>query len=511
MENNINMIEDLIERKERLQHSGGYEKIEKQHRVGKLTARERIDKLLDPNSFVETNVFVKHQCTDFGMGEKEALSDGVITGYGTIDRRLVFVFSQDFTVIGGTIGNMHAKKICDVMDLALKNGAPSIGLYDSGGARVHETIDALSGCGKMFYRNSIASGSIPQISAIMGPCAGAASYSPALTDFIFMVRDTGFMFITGPQIVKTYTGEDVTFEMLGGANVHASVSGVVDFVAESDEECLQKIRELLRFLPSNNSESLPLVETEDVSNRIDETISHIIPTARNKSYDMRDLIGRVVDNGYFFEVKADFAQNILTGFARLAGRTIGMIANQPKVLAGSLDVNSSDKTARFIRFCDAFNIPIVNFVDVPGFLPGVQQECSGIIRHGAKMLFAYSEATVPKITVIIRKAYGGAFLAMCSKDLGADQVFALPTAEIAVMGPEGSMNIIFKKEVNKIKSEKIDEYWNKFANPYFAASKGHMHDIIDPREIRPRLIGSLRMLSNKKEARPQKKHGNMPL
>lgn len=511
MENNTDMVKDLIGRKEKIKLCGGYEQIEKQHNVGKLTARERIAKLIDPNSFVETNIFVEHQCTDFGMENKEAPADGVITGYGTIGGRLVFVFSQDFTVIGGTIGDMHAKKICDVMDLALKNGAPVIGLYDSGGARVHENIDALSGCGQIFYRNSIASGSIPQISAIMGPCAGAASYSPALTDFIFMVRNTSFMFVTGPQIVKTYTGEDVNFEGLGGAGIHSSVSGVVDFVAESDEECLQKIKELLGFLPTSSLESPPLVETGDAVDRVDETISNVIPAARNKPYNMYDIIERVVDNGHLFEVKSDFAQNIITCFARLAGRTIGIIANQPKVLAGSLDVDSSDKAAKFIRFCDAFNIPIVNFVDVPGFLPGVKQEHNGIIRHGAKMLFAYSEATVPKITVIVRKAYGGAFLAMCSKDLGADQVFALPTAEIAVMGPEGAVNIIFKKGANETKSEKTDEYWNNFTNPYFAASKGHIHDIIDPREIRPRLIRSLQMLLNKKEARPQKKHGTMPL
>ncbi len=511
VENNINMIKNLIERKDDLKLCGSYKQIEKQHGAGKLTARERIDKLLDPNSFIEINMFAKHQCADFGMGNKEAPADGVITGYGMIDGRLVFVFSQDFTVIGGTIGHMHAKKICDVIDLALENRAPLIGLYDSGGARVHESIDALSGCGQIFYRNSISSGVIPQISAIMGACAGAASYSPAITDFIFMVRNSSFMFVTGPQIVKTYTGEDVSFEKLGGVDPHSKVSGVADFVAENDEACLQNIRELIGFLPSNNSETPPLVETGDDADRVDETIIDIIPAARNRSYDMHRIIERVVDNGHFLEVKADFAQNLIICFARLDGRTIGIIANQPEVLAGSLDVDSSDKAARFVRFCDAFNIPIVNFVDVPGFLPGMNQEHNGIIRHGAKMLFAYSEATVPKITIIVRKAYGGAFLAMCSKDLGADQVFALPTAEIAVMGPEGAVDIIFKNETNETKSEKIDEYHSKFSTPYFAASKGHIHDIIDPREIRPRLIRSLQMLSGKKSIMPQKKHANMPM
>ena len=487
------------------------EKVKKQHAADKLTARDRIEKLLDPNSFVETNMFAKHRCTDFGMENKELPADGVVTGYGRIDGRLVFVFSQDFTVMGGSIGEMHAKKICDVIDLALRNNAPLIGLYDSGGARVQEGIDALSGCGQIFYRNSIASGRIPQISAIMGPCAGAAAYSPALTDFIFMVKNTSYMFLTGPQIIKTYTGEDVAFEKLGGADVHNNISGVADFIAESDEECLQKIRELLGFLPSNCFEDPPLVENGNGS--VDENIIDIgiDLTNHKKPYDMHEIIKPVVDNGYFFEVKPDFAQNIIVGFSRLEGRTIGIVANQPYVLAGSLDADSSDKAARFIRFCDTFNIPIVTFVDVPGFLPGIQQEHRGVIKHGAKMLFAYSEATVPKITIIIRKAYGGAFLAMCSKDLGADQVFALPTAEIAVMGHEGAANIIFKRESEEIKKEKIDEYQNKFANPYFAASRGHIDAVIEPQEVRPRLISALQMLSNKREERPQKKHGTVLL
>ena len=500
---------NLREREEKIKLGGGEDRIKKQHSAGKLTARERIEKLLDPNSFVEINMFAEHHCIDFGMENKELPADGVVTGYGRIDGRLVFVFSQDFTVMGGSIGEMHAKKICDVIDLAVKTGAPLIGLYDSGGARVQEGIDALSGCGKIFYRNSIASGRIPQISAIMGPCAGAAAYSPALTDFIFMVKDTSYMFLTGPQVIKTYTGEDVAFEKLGGADIHNNISGVADFIAENDEECLQMVRELIGFLPSNSFEDSAFVEIGN--NSIKESISHIDLTNHRKPYDMHEIIKPVVDNGYFFEVKPNFAQNILIGFSRMGGRTIGIVANQPNVLAGSLDADCSNKAARFIRFCDTFNIPIVTFVDVPGFLPGIQQEHRGVIKHGAKMLFAYSEATVPKITIIIRKAYGGAFLAMCSKDLGADQVFALPTAEIAVMGPEGAVNIIFKRENDKIRKQKMDEYRNKFANPYFAASRGHIDAVIEPQEVRPRLISALRILSNKREEKSQKKHGIIPL
>lgn len=505
------MIRNLTGKEEKIKHDVGDERTKRQHIAGKLTARERIEKLLDPNSFVEINMFAEHRCTDFGMENKELPAEGVVTGYGRIDGRLVFVFSQDFTVMGGSIGEMHAKKICDVIDLALKNNTPLIGLYDSGGARVQEGIDALSGCGQIFYRNSIASGRIPQISAIMGPCAGAAAYSPALTDFIFMVKDTSYMFLTGPQIIKTYTGEDVAFEKLGGADIHNSISGVADFIAESDEECLQKIKELLGFLPSNCFEDSPLVENGDDS--VDEDIINvdIDLTSHRRPYDMHEIIKPVVDTGYFFEVKPNFAQNIIVGFSRLEGRTIGIVANQPYVLAGSLDTDSSNKAARFIRFCDAFNIPIVTFVDVPGFLPGIQQEHRGIIKHGAKMLFAYSEATVPKITIIVRKAYGGAFLAMCSKDLGADQVFALPNAEIAVMGPEGAVNIIFKRESEEVKKEKIDEYQNKFANPYFAASRGYIDAVIEPHEIRSRLISALGMLRDKRGEGVQKKHGIIPL
>jgi acetyl-CoA carboxylase carboxyltransferase component len=502
---------NLREREEKIKLGGGEERIKKQHSAGKLTARERIEKLLDPNSFVEVNMFVEHQCTEFDMENKEASADGVVTGYGKINRRLVFVFSQDFTVMGGSIGEMHAKKICDVIDLAVKTDAPLIGLYDSGGARVQEGIDALSGCGQIFYRNSITSGCIPQISAIMGPCAGASAYSPALTDFIFMVKNSSYMFLTGPQVIKTYTGEDVAFEKLGGADIHNNISGVADFIAENDEECLQMVRELLGFLPSNCFDGSALAETGGGS--ADESIIpvDIDLTNHRKPYDMHEIIKPVVDNGYFLEVKPNFAENILIGFSRLGGRTIGIVANQPNVLAGSLDADSSNKAARFIRFCDAFNIPIVTFVDVPGFLPGIQQEHRGVIKHGAKMLFAYSKATVPKITIIIRKAYGGAFLAMCSKDLGADQVFALPNAEIAVMGPEGAVNIIFNRENDEIRKQKINEYQNKFANPYFAASRGHIDAVIEPREMRKRLISALQMLSNKREERPGKKHGVIPL
>ncbi|MFQ5711908.1 MAG: acyl-CoA carboxylase subunit beta, partial [Candidatus Geothermarchaeales archaeon] len=419
--------------------------------------------------------------------------------------------------IGGSLGLMHARKMCHVMDMAARMGAPLIGLCDSAGARVQEGVDALSGYGQIFYRNSIYSGVIPQISAIMGPCAGGAVYSPALTDFTFMVDKTGLMFITGPVVIKAVTGEEVTMEDLGGARVHNQISGNADFFTGNDEECLQRIRELLSYLPSNNLEDPPIVETGDDPNRMEEDLVDIVPVDPKRSYDMREVIKRVMDNGAFLEVKEQFARNIITCFARLNGRTVGIIANQPLVSAGVLDVDSSDKAARFIRFCDAFNIPIVNFVDVPGYMPGVKQEYSGIIRHGAKMLFAYSEATVPKITVITRKAYGGAYLAMCSKDLGADHVFAWPTAEIAVMGPEGAVDIIFRREIKgaekpeEVRQRRVFEYRDKFANPYYAASKQHIDSVIDPRETRPRLIDALEMLLNKREARPAKKHANIPL
>ncbi len=474
----------------------------------RTTALERIERLLDPNSFVEIDGLAKHRCTDFGMEIKELPSDGVVTGYGNIDGKNIFVFSQDFSVLGGSIGEMHAEKICYIIDLAVKTGSPVIGFYDSGGARIQEGIDSLSGCGKIFFRNATASGVIPQISAIMGPCAGAAAYSPALTDFVFMVRDTSHMFLTGPRVVKTYTGEETSLGELGGAYVHGNISGVADFVAETEEDCMQRMRELLGYILN------PEVIFEDFEfdpHRLAESLIDVIPDDPMRSYDIYRLIRGVVDNGSIFDIKRDFSPNMVTCLARMAGRTVGIVANQPEVLAGSIDVDGADKAARFIRFCDSFNIPLINFVDVPGFMPGVEQEHRGIIRHGAKMLFAYSEATVPKITVIVRKAYGGAFLAMCSRDLGADVVLALPNAEIAVMGPEGAVNIIFRKELEETKIERIKEYKNKFANPYYAASRKHIDAVIEPHQIRPHLIRALHMLRNKNERRPDRKHGNIPV
>jgi methylmalonyl-CoA decarboxylase alpha subunit len=510
-------LEELFRRKEKISAGGGEKRIERQHKAGKMTARERIAKLLDPDSFVELDAFVRHRCTDFGMDEVEAPGEGVVTGYGTINGRTVYVFAQDFTVMGGSLVEMHARKICKIMDLALKTGVPLIGINDSGGARIQEGVDALSGYGQIFYRNTIASGVIPQISVIMGPCAGGAVYSPALTDFVFMVEGTSYMFITGPEVIKAVTGEEVTPEELGGAMTHNATSGVAHFKARNEEECLEAIRRLLSFLPDNNLQDPPLVETGDDPGRMDESLREIVPPEPNRAYDVRDIITRIVDRGDFMEVQPYYAQNIVIGFARLNGRTIGIVANQPKILAGCLDINASDKAARFIRFCDAFNIPLVNLVDVPGFLPGTAQEYGGIIRHGAKMLYAYSEATVPKLTVILRKSYGGAYLAMCSRDLGADQVFAWPNAEIAVMGPEGAANIIFRKEIKesadpqKTRDERIAEYRERFANPYVAASRGYVDDVIDPAETRVRLIAALEMLVSKRETRPAKKHGNIPV
>ena len=511
------MIEDLKKRKDAAIKGGGEKGIEKQHKAGKLTARERIDLLLDPGSFFEINLLVKHQCNEFGMEKRNIPADGVVTGYGRVDERMVFVFAQDFTVLGGSLGKAHAKKICDLMDMAAKAGAPFIGLCDSAGARVQEGVDALSGYGQIFYRNSIYSGVIPQISAIMGTCAGGAVYSPALTDFTFMVDKTSFMFITGPAVIKSVTGEEVSMEDLGGAKIHNVTSGVADFFMGNDDECISSIRELLSYLPSNNMEEPPVYDTDDDPKRMDEELLSIVPNDPRKSYDMRDVIARIVDSADFLEVKKYYAKNIITCFARLNGQTIGIIANQPKVFSGALDVNCSDKASRFIRFCDAFNIPLINLVDVPGYMPGVEQEYTGIIRHGAKMLYAYSEATVPKITVVTRKAYGGSYLAMCSKDLGADQVFAWPAAEIAVMGPEGAVGVVFRKEIaaaddpKELRKEKIQEYKDKFANPYYAASKQHIDCVIDPRETRPRLINALQMLSGKRQKLPPKKHSNIPL
>lgn len=513
----IDKINELKKRKEQLELGGGADKIEKQHQSGKMTARERISMLLDEGSFVEIDAFVETRSIDFDMQKKKVPGDGVVTGYGTIDGRLVYLSLQDFTVIGGSLGEMHAKKITKVMDMAVKMGAPFISINDSGGARVEEGIDALSGYGDIFFRNTLASGVIPQISVIMGPCAGGAVYSPAITDFIFMVQNTSYMFITGPQIIKSVTGEDVSFETLGGAAAHNKVSGVAHFMSENEKQCIEDIKTLISFLPDNNLTDAPIYTSGDSPDRSSGDIGNLIPDGANKPYDMVELIKMVVDSGEFFEIQKHFAQNILIGFARMNGKTAGIVANQPKVLAGVLDVNSADKAGRFVRFCDSFNIPIITFTDTPGYLPGVGQEHSGVIRHGAKLLFAYSEATVPKINVIVRKAYGGAYIAMSSKHLGTDMVFAWPTAEIAVMGPDGAANLIFRKEISQAadpvvaRNEKIEEYRNKFSNPYVAAARGYVDDVIDPSTTRPRIINALEMLSSKRENRPAKKHGNIPL
>jgi acetyl-CoA carboxylase carboxyltransferase component len=511
------LMKNLREREEKVKAAGGEKRIQAQHEKGKLTARERIDLLLDKDSFVELDMLVEHRCSNFGMDKVEAPGEGVVTGYGTINERLIYVFAQDFTVIGGSLGEMHAKKICKVLDMAMKMGAPCIGINDSGGARIQEGVDSLSGYGQLFYRNTIASGVIPQISIIVGPAAGGAVYSPAIMDFVFMVKNIGIMHITGPDVIKAVTGEVVTSEKLGGAMTHNRKSGVAHFAAENEEEVYQMVRRMMGFLPSNNVETPPSIECKDDPNRMEEALLNIVPTDPNKPYEMKDVIRYIVDEGDFFESHPYFATNMLTGFARLNGQSIGIIANQPKVLAGCLDIDASDKAARFIRFCDAFNIPILTFVDVPGFLPGTAQEYGGIIRHGAKLLYAYSEATVPKITLIVRKSYGGAYLAMCSRDLGADQVIAWPTAEIAVMGSQGAANIIFRKEIakadnpEKVRQEKIDEFQLKFSNPYEAAKRGYVDMVIDPRETRPRLITTFEMLSTKRESRPAKKHGNFPV
>ncbi|HSH35302.1 acyl-CoA carboxylase subunit beta [Schnuerera sp.] len=510
-------IEKLLEAKRKIELGGGEKRIAKQHERGKLTARERINLLLDEESFIEIDAFVKHRSINFGMENIEAEADGVVTGYGTVDGRLVFVYAQDFTVRGGSLGEMHANKICKVQEMALKMGAPIVGFNDSGGARIQEGVDALSGYGKIFYRNTLASGVIPQISAIMGPSAGGAVYSPALTDFIFMVDKTSMMFITGPQVIKTVTGEDVTQEELGGANTHNKISGVAHFMDENEEESIKRIRTLLSYLPSNNLEAPPIYECNDDINRVEESLNEIVPVNPNKPYDMKEIIKLLADNQEFFEVQPYYAQNIITGYIRLNGKTVGVIGNQPRVLAGCLDINASDKAGRFIRTCDAFNIPLLNLVDVPGFLPGTDQEYGGIIRHGAKMLYAYSEATVPKVTLIVRKAYGGAYLAMCSKDLGADQVLAWPNAEIAVMGPEGAANIIFKNDIKnsedpmETRQQKIEEYRDTVANPYIAAKRGFIDDVIVPSITRPRLISAFDMLESKRETNPKKKHGNLPV
>ena len=502
-------IQELKANQAKIMQAGGAKRVEKQHASGKMTARERIEFFFDPESFVELDQFVRHRCVNFGMQTKEIPAEGVITGYGTVYGRLVYAFAQDFTCEGGSLGEMHAAKICKVLDLSLKMGAPIVGINDSGGARIQEAVDALAGYGKIFYKNTLASGVVPQISVIMGPCAGGAVYSPALTDFIFMVKKTSQMFITGPAVIKSVTAEEVTAEDLGGAMTHNSVSGVAHFAAENDQDCLEQIQYLLSFLPSNNLEETPLVETGDSPDRMSDELNTLLPDNPNMPYDMFDVIREVVDNGEFYESHKHYAQNIITCFARLDGRAVGIIANQPNVMAGCLDINASDKSARFIRFCDAFNIPILTLVDVPGFLPGVDQEYGGIIRHGAKMLYAYSEASVPKVTVITRKAYGGSYLAMCSQDLGADQVFAWPTAEIAVMGPAGAANIIFRKDPDV--AAKTEKYVEEFATPYKAAERGFVDIVIEPKETRPRIITAFNMLSSKREARPAKKHGNLPV
>lgn len=513
----VDKLTELQYRRSKIENGGGEAKIKKQHDSNKLTARERINALLDADSFVEIDAFVTHRCTEFGMDATEAPGEGVVTGYGTVDGRLVYVYSQDFTVIGGSLGEMHAKKICKVMDMAAKMGAPIIGMNDSGGARIQEGIDALSGFGEIFFRNTINSGVIPQISVIMGPCAGGAVYSPAITDFIFMVDKTAKMFITGPQVIESVTGEKVSAEELGGSTVHATKSGVCHFTASSDEECIAQIRELLGYLPSNNLEEAPYEATTDDVNRISGKLATIVPDNTNQAYDVKEVIAEVVDNGKFFEVQKDFAQNIVVGYARMNGMSVGIVANQPKVKAGSLDRDASDKAARFIRTCDSFNIPIITFTDTPGYFPGVAEEHGGIIRHGAKLLYAYSEATVPKINVITRKAYGGAYIAMSSKHLDTDVVMAWPTAEIAVMGPEGAANIIFKNDIaqsdNPIatRKDKIQEYKNKFATPFAAAQRGYVDDVIEPDSTRPKLIAALEMLSSKRDSRPAKKHGNLPV
>ena len=510
-------LEQLKALRKKTEEAGGQKRIDKQHESGKMTARERIALLFDEGSFVELDAFVKHRCVNFDMQNTEAPAEGVAAGYGKVNGRLVYAYAQDFTVIGGSLGEMHAAKICKVLDLAAKMGAPVVGINDSGGARIQEGVDALSGYGQIFYRNSVNSGVIPQISVIMGPCAGGAVYSPALTDFVFMVDKTSHMFITGPQVIKAVTGEDVSQETLGGAMTHNTVSGVAQFVSPTDQDCIYDVKRLISFLPPNNKEKPPVYQAPVEMNRAIDELNEIIPAESKRAYDMKEIIRKLADNGDMMEVSAHYALNIITCFIRINGKSIGVIANQPSWIAGCLDINASDKAAKFIRTCDCFNIPILNLVDVPGFLPGTEQEYGGIIRHGAKMLYAYSEATVPKVTVITRKAYGGAYLAMCSKDLGADMVFAWPSAEIAVMGPDGAANIIFKNDIQNsadptaTRKEKIDEYTREFATPYKAAERGFVDDVIEPAYTRLRLIDAFEMLATKEEKLPTKKHGNIPL
>ena len=505
-------FKEFEEKNHQAELGGGIDKIAKQHKAGRNTARERITMLLDPSSFVEMDKMMTHRCHDFGMSRSKVLGDGMVTGYGKIDGRLVFVFAQDFTVFGGTMSRANADKVIKVMDTAMKVGAPVIGLNDSGGARIQEGVESLAGYADIFYRNVMSSGVIPQISAILGPCAGGAVYSPAMTDFIFMVKNTSYMFVTGPEVIKTVTHEEVTMDELGGAMTHNAKSGVAHFAAENDEQALMMIRELMSFLPSNNMEDPPTQPCTDDIMRQDEKLQTVVPSDPNKPYDMKDIISTVVDNHNFFEVAPHYAGNILTGFARLGGKPVGIVANQPAYLAGVLDINSSVKAARFVRFCDCFNIPIITFVDVPGFLPGTNQEFGGIIKHGAKLLYAFSEATVPKITLITRKAYGGAYDVMSSKHIGADVNFVYPTGEIAVMGPEGAVNIIHKGKLEgEERTAAVDDYRKTFASPYKAAELGYVDEIIYPKQTRMKLIQALELTQNKSKTNPPKKHGNIPL
>lgn len=510
-------IDELRLLRAQAQQGGGEERIKKQKAANKMTAHERIELLLDKGSFRVIDAFVMHRETNFGMWDRRIPGDSVVTGWGTIDGRLVYVFSQDFTVFGGSLSQVHAEKVCKIMDMAMRNGAPILGLNDSGGARIQEGVVSLGGYADIFLRNTLASGVVPQISAIMGPCAGGAVYSPALTDFIFMVKNTSHMFITGPDVVKAVTGEDVTFEELGGAMTHNEVSGVAHMAANTEADCLYLIRELLSYLPSNNMEDPPFRPSRDDALRTESALDHLVPDNPNKPYDIKDAIRLIVDNGHFYEIQESYAQNIVVGFARLGGYSVGIVANQPTVLAGVLDINASEKAGRFVRFCDCFNIPLIVFEDVPGFLPGVDQEHGGIIRHGAKLLYAFCEATVPKITVVTRKAYGGAYCVMNSKHIRADLNLAWPSAEIAVMGADGAVNIIFRRELAEAedpvarKAELVAEYSERFANPYAAARRGYVDDVIEPSQTRPRLINALNMLQNKRDHNPPKKHGNMPL
>ncbi len=518
---NVSDTQDIIKRIEQLEHQaeigGGQARIERQHAAGKLTARERIDALLDPGSFVELDKLKTHRCTDFGMDEQTVPGDGVVTGYGALDGRTVFIFAQDFTVFGGSLSGAYAEKICKIMDRAIEVGAPVIGLNDSGGARIQEGVVSLAGYAEIFFRNTAASGVVPQLSAIMGPCAGGAVYSPAITDFVCMVDQTSYMFITGPDVIKTVTHEEVTKEELGGAMSHASKSGVAHLVGANEQETLAQLRRLLSFIPSNNREHPPFVETDDPIDRRDAELDELVPIQPTKPYDIKEAIRAVADHRDFFEIHEHFAQNIVIGFARIGGFSVGIVANQPAILAGCLDINASVKAARFVRFCDAFNIPIVTFVDVPGFLPGTEQEFGGIIKHGAKLLYAYAEATVPLITLITRKAYGGAYDVMASKHIRADVNFAWPRAEVAVMGPEGAVNIVFRRELkaadnpDQKRAEYIESYRQTFANPLKVAELGYIDAIIQPSDTRPQLVRSLQMLRNKRQSQPKKKHGNIPL